>query len=111
MFRTLKAIFFWGYTRTTWQYDVLCVLILVFIFLAPKTWFANSERRTASQHQSMSIPSTLLVSADIIKPGMGRDEVETRVRNLTQRTDLTVVDVRPQRDARGEIVAFQVDIR
>jgi hypothetical protein len=35
----LKRIVFWSYGRTTWQYDVLCLLILAFVFLTPKSWF------------------------------------------------------------------------
>ena len=111
MFRILKAILFWGYARNTWQYDVLCVLILAFIFLTPKSWFENSELRSALSHQNMSASSTLLVSADIIKPEMSRHEIENRIRQLTQRADIKVFDVRPRRDAVGQIVAFEVDIR
>lgn len=30
---------FWTYQRGSWQYDVICVVILAFIFLTPATWF------------------------------------------------------------------------
>jgi hypothetical protein len=36
---TLKKTLFWSYERGSWQYDVMCVLILAFIFLAPGTFF------------------------------------------------------------------------
>ncbi len=111
MFRILKAILFWGYARNTWQYDVLCVAILAFIFLTPKSWFENSELRRSLPHQNMSASSVLLVSSDIIKLEMSRDEIENRIRQLTQRADIQVFDVRPKRDAVGQIVAFEVDIR
>lgn len=32
---TLKKILFWSYERGSWQYDLMCVLILAFIFLSP----------------------------------------------------------------------------
>lgn len=111
MFRTLKAIFFWGYARNTWQYDVLCVLILAFIFLTPKSWFENSELRYARGHQNMSASSSLLVGTEIISQEMSRSDIEQRVKKLTGRTDFTVTDVRPKRDAQGQIVAYEVDIR
>lgn len=44
---TLKKILFWSYERGSWQYDVMCVLILAFIFLSPNTIF---------QSRSMSAP-------------------------------------------------------
>jgi hypothetical protein len=30
---------FWAYERGTWQYDILVVAILAFIFLSPRGWF------------------------------------------------------------------------
>jgi len=38
---TLKKILFWSYDRGTWQYDVMCVLILAFIFLTPNGLFES----------------------------------------------------------------------
>jgi hypothetical protein len=30
---------FWTYARGSWQYDIICALILAFIFLTPASWF------------------------------------------------------------------------
>lgn len=30
---------FWTYERGSWQYDVICAIILAFIFLTPASWF------------------------------------------------------------------------
>jgi len=43
---TLKKILFWSYDRGTWQYDVMCVLILAFVMFAPSSAF-HSRRPTA----------------------------------------------------------------
>ena len=41
---TLKKTLFWSYERGTWQYDLLCVLILAFIFFTPNDLFhKNAE--------------------------------------------------------------------
>jgi hypothetical protein len=37
----MKGIINWNYERGTWQYDVLCLLIIAFIFLTPKAWFVE----------------------------------------------------------------------
>jgi hypothetical protein len=42
---TLKKILFWSYDRGTWQYDILCVLILAFVFLMPNGMFRTGESR------------------------------------------------------------------
>ena len=36
---SLKQVLLWSYPRGSWQYDLLCVLILLFIFLTPSRWF------------------------------------------------------------------------
>ncbi len=38
----LKSVLLWSYERGTWQYDVLCLVILAFIFLTPSYWFNRS---------------------------------------------------------------------
>jgi hypothetical protein len=38
---TLKKILFWSYDRGSWQYDVMCVLILAFIFFSPNRLFQS----------------------------------------------------------------------
>jgi hypothetical protein len=40
---TFKSIILWKYERASWQWDVLCLLILAFIFLTPKTWFDRRD--------------------------------------------------------------------
>jgi hypothetical protein len=49
IFTTLKKLLFWCYERGTWQYDLLCVLILAFIFLAPN-WVFNRTGRSSPDH-------------------------------------------------------------
>ena len=34
----LWKTFFWTYERATWQYDLLVIVILVFIWLTPPGW-------------------------------------------------------------------------
>ena len=45
----MKNIILWNHKRGTWQYDVFCLLIIAFIFLTPKSWFAGKERDTTPQ--------------------------------------------------------------
>ena len=35
----VARVIFWRYQRGSWQYDILCALILAFIFLTPQTVF------------------------------------------------------------------------
>lgn len=42
----MKNIINWSYERASWQWDLLCVLILIFIFATPKAWFDNNVPAT-----------------------------------------------------------------
>jgi hypothetical protein len=50
----IKNIIWWSYERASWQWDVLCILIMCFIFLTPKAWFEKDER-TATQTLSAGV--------------------------------------------------------
>jgi hypothetical protein len=103
---TAKKITFWTYPRTSWQWDVLCVLILVFIFLTPKSWFANNAYQRTHIGQA-----TIVVSADVVGSKLDRAEIERRVRVLAGRPGAQVSAMRERRDDSGKLIAYEVDIR
>ena len=39
----MKNVINWNYERASWQWDVLCLVILAFIFLTPKEWFESTK--------------------------------------------------------------------
>ena len=108
----LQKLFFWSYGRTTWQYDVLCVLILAFIFLTPGNWFENSERVRREAHQSGSTTATrlLLVWPENSPAIPDTEVVKRRVQSVTNRADVRVKGMNPVKGAGGQIVAYEVDI-
>ncbi len=110
MLSVLRKIFFWNYARNTWQWDVLCVVILIFIFGAPKSWFENSERSGAYAHQSPAA-STVLVDPELVDNAEDRGQIEQRVRTLTGCNEARVVNVRKVVDQDGKTRAYEVDIR
>jgi hypothetical protein len=110
LFEVFKKLLFWNYARNTWQWDALCVLCLIFIFLTPKSWFANGERRVGDGHQRPTI-STLLVSAEVVENEKDTARLQEQVRAVTGRSDAEVVAVRKQVGADGRVVGYEVDIR
>lgn len=101
-----KRVFFWTYPRTSWQWDVLCVLILVFIFLTPKSWFENT-----SFQRSHAAQATIIMSADVSGAQLDRGQVERQARQLSGRANGQVTAIRERRDGAGKLIAYEVDIR
>jgi hypothetical protein len=110
----LKKLAFWSYGRSTWQYDVLCALILAFIFLTPKAWFAG-EPAPPLGHQipTATATRTLLLAWPDERTAAPPDtaELERRARLATGRQNARVVGgPAPVRDETGTVVAYRVDI-
>jgi hypothetical protein len=110
LLNSIKKVFLWSYERTTWQWDVLCVLILIFIFLTPKSWFGTGELHRIQEHQS-TVAATLLLAPDVIGNEADRGNIERRVRLMTGRSDAVVTAVRRRVDPQGRLAGYEVDIR
>ena len=103
---TVKKIAFWTYPRTSWQWDVLCVLILVFIFLTPKSWFEN-----IAYQRTHGTQTTVVFSTDIVGAKLDRVEIERRARQLAGRPGGQMGEVRERTDDSGKLIGYEVDIR
>jgi hypothetical protein len=43
----MRSLLFWDFKRGSWQYDVIVILILSFIFLTPREIFRDQPRATS----------------------------------------------------------------
>ena len=101
IFNVIKKAFLWSYARNTWQWDVLCVLCLIFIFLTPKSWFTNSERHKQK---------TVIIAAELVDNERDTARLEQQVRKFTGQVDARIDRVRPRVDESGRTIAYEVDI-
>jgi hypothetical protein len=106
-----KKILFWSYGRTSWQYDVLSVLILAFVFLTPPGWFQTGEPKGLSGHQnSVSTAGKRLVLPGSLPANPGTEDFELHLRRELGRSDVRVRGWQALRDAGGRVAAYEVDI-
>lgn len=89
---------------------MLCVVILIFIFLTPKSWFENSERRGYLAHQNPAA-STVLISPELIENTQDKGHIEQVVRTFMGRNDVQVLNIRKVVDKDGRTRGYEVDIR
>lgn len=50
LWHILSRTVFWHYDRGTWQYDVLVVAIVLFVFLSPRGWFHDQPQAGPAPH-------------------------------------------------------------
>jgi len=51
----IKNVLLWSYERGSWQYDVLCLLIVLAVFLVPGSYFGDRDR---TRPQTPQTPQT-----------------------------------------------------
>ena len=97
----LKDIILWKYERASWQWDLLCFLIILFIFLTPKSWFDKKERLATQT-------SRLIVKAKDFSPD--RNEMEKLARLETGNPNAEVIEFNERKGADGEIF-YEIEVR
>ena len=85
------------------------MVILIFIFLTPKSWFSSGERAQSIVHQSPG--ATILLSPEVVGNEGDKGQIAEHVKALTGRTDVEVLAVRRVLDSEGRTRSFEVDIR
>jgi hypothetical protein len=97
----LKDIILWRYERASWQWDLLCFLIMLFIFLTPKTWF---DKRDTLATQT----SRLIVKAKDFSPD--RNNFEKFVRQETGNPQAEIIKLNERTGEGGEIL-YEIEVR
>jgi hypothetical protein len=111
--------FFWTYERGTWQYDVMVVLILAFIFITPRQWFHD---RPPSQFPTSSGVTLLLngTSQKIyqLRAALIDGQSDTTLEQSVQRVlhsftgkSLEITRIEPAKDSSGQVVSYAVWVR
>jgi hypothetical protein len=99
---TLKKTLFWSYDRGSWQYDVMCVLILAFIFFVPNSVFTQ---RAASVTSGVTSGPALVVR----KVELGQIEPKNLERELSIRLeqkyghDAKIARIETAEDSSGDV--------
>lgn len=91
---TLKKILFWSYDRGSWQYDVMCVLILAFIILAPNRVF---EDHSSARSEIVRAEEIGNVDRDHLQQA-----IEARLRQKYG-SEMTVSRIEQSQDGLGEV--------
>ena len=106
--RTLKKILFWSYDRGTWQYDIMCVLILAFVFFAPNASFRNREVAGETRSPGQAV----FVSTYEINP-TGSATIEREIQeHLSGKYgyEVTVSSIEPMLDTNGKVRGYLTHI-
>lgn len=102
----------WNYRRGSWQYDIIVILILAYIFLSPKSLFNDRPSEPVFYEVEDAADG---VTVYWIDPGAfdraNPDGAEARLQELLRNQtgeDLRVVKTEPAMDQAGNVRAYLV---
>jgi hypothetical protein len=55
LWRGIVRTVFWSYERRSWPYDVMVVLIVIFVLFTPRAWFRDQPQTTAVSSASIQL--------------------------------------------------------
>jgi hypothetical protein len=115
----LKRFILWDYARASWQYDVMVGVILVFVFLTPRSWFRDQARTPRASQVALLAAghgNDLLWIDPELLAGVAEDQrtvklaeiLNSRPEMLKGRTGkkLAIARVEPILDSEGEIKGY-----
>jgi hypothetical protein len=117
--RGIGAAFFWSYERGSWQYDVIVVVILAFIFLTPHAWFRHETNlgMVDLRHVQGVVEvahdktrHTYMMDARLLPPGSPQ-ALDAAAQNILQERlgqRFRVVSVDAVRDQAGVVLSYKV---
>jgi hypothetical protein len=103
----VKNILLWSHERGSWQYDVLCLLIIAVIFLIPSSYFEDrdrtppqAKRRAATANESTTeVPTTeTVIRSEELKAFLERGNKPPELMNLPREVIVQYLADRHQRE-------------
>ena len=103
----VKNVLLWSHERGSWQYDLLCLLIIAVIFLIPSSYFEDrdrtppqAKRRAATANESTTeVPTTgAVIWSEELKAFLERGNRPPEMINLPKEAILQYLADRHQRE-------------
>lgn len=106
IWEVIKKIVLWSYDRGSWQYDLLAVLILAFIFFTPHS-LLDSRRAIPANTTRLYIPASDLDRYSFLRDAKLTD-ILAKAASRRSRQDVKVERYEVDLDPEGRIKGFQV---
>lgn len=90
MIGVIKKTILWNYERGTWPYDLLCLLIIAFIFLTPNEWFKKSE-----------ITATKSIVVVVKASELDKEDIKSGLSSITGYKDFEIKSIKETEGGEG----------
>ena len=107
-----KRFIFWEFRRGSWQYDVVVIGMLAFVFLTPRSWFKDQPRESQIEILS-SNPGIFLLEPRLLRdiPETDRTAKTSELLKAKYGKPTSVTRVEPVLDAEEQLIGFRAFTR
>ena len=117
----MNKVFFWSYARGTLQYDILCALILIFIFATPRQFF--QDWTAISNPNQFAFGEEIVntfdqygnpvfnISAQLVPASQDASAVKSAALTQLQKTlnkQISIADIKPILDENGHTIGYSI---
>jgi hypothetical protein len=129
LWRGIVNTIFWSYERGSWPYDLMVILIVIFVLLTPRAWFRDQPQPVAVASSSITLLSddalnqtkTYRISSSVFAmekrtakptPELERETHDLLGRNVSDLKDQTfqIVRIDPVRSDAGPVLFYDVTV-
>ncbi len=129
LWRAIVRTVFWSYERGSWPYDVMVIVIVLFVLATPSRWFHDQPQVSAfasskvqfrsqdfaSQTHTYRLDASLLPPdkrASAASPELERETHDILARTVDDLGDQTfqIVRIEPVRGDTGSVISYDVTV-
>ena len=110
--------FFWTYERGTWQYDLMVIAILAFIFLTPRAWFHDRPSVAADPNDVVLLQIDNSQKIYQLRAALIDSKSDTSLEQGVRRVlrgytghPVQITKIEPALDAQGQVISYEVWVR
>ncbi|HKF52860.1 MAG TPA: hypothetical protein VKB26_11150 [Candidatus Acidoferrales bacterium] len=129
LLRGITGTFFWAYERGSWPYDVMVVVIVMFVLITPRSWFRDQPQNGFTNSAGIVLltrdPITHIETYRLDRALFGKAAVNKSKAELEEKThqilatsveDLKgqrfqVRSIEPVRGDNGSVLYYEVEVR
>jgi hypothetical protein len=128
--RAIEATIFWSHERGSWPYDLMVVLIIVFVLTTPRRWFHDRPQNNLTSAAGIIFvaqdPNTHTetyrldrgIFGNVHLSAQSSAELEEKTHRLLSDSvgslkgqDFQVRRIQPVRDSDGSLLYYQVEVK
>lgn len=130
LMRAIRGIILWSYERGSWPYDVMVVVIVVFVLITPRRWFHDQPENnfaspagivliaqdTSSHTETYRLDRALVGNSQL--NGKSDAELEEKTHQLLSQSVETlkgqrfqIRSIQPVRDTDGSLLYYEVEVK